>query len=289
MTPALKTFVGKVIPQMFYGVELWGWNQKLLERLEIFQNFYLRRILGLPQSTPAALLRVEVGLPSVSARAHLRFLRFFTNLIDAPNTLLAKQAFVSLQNNTTWHKSLSDILSRYNLPELNTLKLWSADKVREWIFEKDAFMDSTKIKNSGFSYWLPQVKAVKICANYLVEITDPTLRRAFTMARFQTLPTAYLTGRYTKTPVEHRLCPCLMRIKEDLTHYFLYCPIYSGFRDALLQIIPNSITSPEDRVKFLLVDANPRITHVVAVFVMKAMKARERFMDDNVKTPSSSV
>lgn len=40
--------------QLLYGAEIWGWNEKILDQLEIIQNYYLRKILGFPQGTPAA-------------------------------------------------------------------------------------------------------------------------------------------------------------------------------------------------------------------------------------------
>uniref|UniRef100_A0A670JBD8 ribonuclease H n=1 Tax=Podarcis muralis TaxID=64176 RepID=A0A670JBD8_PODMU len=244
--PIRKAFISKVLPMLLYGVEIWGWNLKTLQRLEILQNSFARKVLGLPKGSVAAQLRTELGLPSIVARAHIRIISFYCKLINAPGSLLARQAFLTCSQSNKWSKAMVTITARYSLPNLDSLSSWDKHKIRAWILTRDEAMDRAQSTSARLSMWLPKVKVVRSLANYLIDLTEPNFRRAFTMARFHSIPTAFLQGIYSKTPITQRLCPCTMNEVEDFIHFFFYCPIYEPIRSKLLLLIPSTITSKED-------------------------------------------
>nr|XP_034972318.1 uncharacterized protein LOC118085595 [Zootoca vivipara] len=272
--PIRKAFISKVLPMLLYGVEIWGWNLKILQRLEILQNSLARKILGLPKGLVAAQLRTELGLPSIVARAHIRIISFYCKLINAPGSLLARQAFLTCSQSNQWSKGMETIITRYSLPEFDTLSSWDQHKIRACILTRDEAMDRARSTTARLSTWLPKVKVVRSLANYLIDLMEPNLRRAFTMARFHSIPMAFLQGIYSKTPITQRLCPCTMNEIEDFIYFFFYCPIYEPIRSKLLLLIPSTITSKEDCLKSLLVDANLQISRGVAIFIVQALKLR---------------
>lgn len=73
IAPTLKVIQNKGM-QLLYRAKIWGWNEKILNQLEIIQNKFFRKIFGLLQETPVAHLKSEVGLPSITIRVHLKLL-----------------------------------------------------------------------------------------------------------------------------------------------------------------------------------------------------------------------
>ncbi|XP_015264936.1 PREDICTED: thioredoxin-related transmembrane protein 4-like [Gekko japonicus] len=54
------------------------------------------------------------------------------------------------------------------------------------------------------------------------------LRAAFTSLCFESMPTAVLAGRCSRTPKEQRFCICDSSVIEDLPHYILECSILAA-------------------------------------------------------------
>ncbi|KAJ7313381.1 hypothetical protein JRQ81_004695, partial [Phrynocephalus forsythii] len=63
-------------------------------------------------------------------------------------------------------------------------------------------------------------------APYLVLLKSPRIRRAFTLARCNVMPSAVLYGRFQGLPLDKRCCSCGMGSVETLDHIFFYCPLH---------------------------------------------------------------
>lgn len=66
-------------------------------------------------------------------------------------------------------------------------------------------------------------------------LTIPRYCHAFTLARFNVLPSALLTGRYNSVPSNRRFCPCSVNLTETLVHVFFCCRFYVQACLALLE------------------------------------------------------
>ncbi|KAJ7342182.1 hypothetical protein JRQ81_009534, partial [Phrynocephalus forsythii] len=109
-------------------------------------------------------------------------------------------------------------------------------------------------------------------ANYLSNITIPKFRRAFTLARFNALPSRLLEGRYQGLPVDKRVCPCDEETIETIDHVLLECSLYRDIRRTPLQsILQQTQGRPREFcVQHLLGDKKPDVTEVVAKFCAAA-------------------
>ena len=85
-------FNSSVAPVMLYGAEIWGCE--LNEKVDITENKFLRYILGLPQSTPACIIRFEINKPlALHHRALLRSLSYWLKISEMPDDRLPKLAY----------------------------------------------------------------------------------------------------------------------------------------------------------------------------------------------------
>ena len=75
--PVIKIFNGKVIPHLLYGAKVWGCKDDIIKSIEAIQNLYIRWILALPKGSPMALMRAELGIPSLRACIHLVVLKLW--------------------------------------------------------------------------------------------------------------------------------------------------------------------------------------------------------------------
>ena len=150
--------------------------------------------------------------------------------------------------------------------------------LRDWILKNDSILDRQIIIKSTFSPLFKLFKKVHLRSDYLVTISVQKFRTAFTHLRFQVMPTALLSGRFSGVPVDRRLCICGEPVIEDLSHYVLDCPLYLEPRIKHIQrfLLGQYFPTNLDKIVFLLSDTNPLITYSVSLFALAARKIRAK-------------
>ena len=275
--PVLKLYKCKVIPHLLYGVEVWGWKENNISRLETVQNTFLRRILALPRGTPAALMRAETGLPSLSARVHSAILKLWKNHRLAKSNKFSHQSFkIMLSKDAARHSLVNSLLARYSIPDDLLNPLVNNSELRDWIFKSDAQIDRSQILQTKSASWFKQFKYDHRRSSYLIKIPNHNLRAAFTSLRFETMPTEILAGRYSCTPKNQRLCICGAQALEDLPHYIFDCSLYVHPRAKFLDEIlhgPNFYSFAEKLI-YLLSDRVDSVTYKTSLFALAARKIR---------------
>ena len=83
-----------VLPALLYNSETWvDINTGTVETLENIQNYFVRRLLQVPESTPKPSLLSETGLISMKYRIWTRKLIFVNTLKNMQDGTLAKEIF----------------------------------------------------------------------------------------------------------------------------------------------------------------------------------------------------
>ena len=113
-------------------------------------------------------------------------------------------------------------------------------------------------------------------ARYLTKLQIPKYRRAFTLARFNVLPSALLQGRFAGKPYAERLCPCGLPEVESVTHVLLRCRFYNDIRRVFISPVMQNPLNEFLCLKCLVEDRDPEITLKVAKYCVAAMRLREQ-------------
>ncbi|XP_061466040.1 EF-hand calcium-binding domain-containing protein 4A isoform X4 [Rhineura floridana] len=250
VTPALKIFEAKVIPQVLYGALIWGWDTKAISSLETIQTDFLRRLLNLPPGTSSAMLRAETGLPPLTTHIHLALLRFMRSTVHLQNKDLLNLYLTHSSTQKSWGARLENLLHRYHLTIHQFNTIGSDKKLREAVIHHSQYLDRLYLLNSRSAPWYWRFKTDHSRSPYLTTYMPSNLRFAFTSLRFFSLPNAEREGRIAKVPKEQRYCICGYQGVEDLPHILLDCPIYHNPRMNLTSRWPDLNESAQLPIKY---------------------------------------
>lgn len=117
-------------------------------------------------------------------------------------------------------------------------------------------------------------------ATYLSLLEKPGQRTAFSLARWKALPSAVVEGRFRKTPMLERVCPCGDGEVETIKHVLLYCQFYQEIRSKIIFPLLRRYTGRSDIELFnlFLIGANPKITVPCAKFFSAAYKIHQEIL-----------
>ena len=226
---ALKLFTAKPLAQLLYGAPF-SINSKL-DAYEKVQSGFLRSITLTPKCIPNAALRLEAGVQEVETKVWQSALQYWIRVKTSPNGLLPLINTDRFQS--TWGQTIQKKLASYGLPVATTLSMGSerAKKIiRQRIADIDRQNTLTRLPSTYRQLYEHRPNHPAI---YLKTLENPRHRWTFTRARFNALPSALLTGRYLRIPLEQRLCPCDLKEIESISHVLLYCTLYRDLRKEL--------------------------------------------------------
>ena len=267
---AIKVFNAKVQAQILYGCPIW--ISSFDHSIECIQSKFLRKILGLPNCVPYAALCLETGQTSIESRAWLITFKYWLRLHNDPdpNSLI----FQLLQDSSSsnWLAIIEKKISALGLC-LDSFYMLSASETFQIIKQRVLDIEQQNLYNAANKTCSP-VKLSLPCkfghiASYLSALSNPQHRRAFSLARFNVMPSAVLTGRFLRTPHADRLCSCKQNCIDSISHILLGCPKYTAPRIQLLEpILKNkSGLSEADKVYFMLSDSLQDVSASVASFL----------------------
>lgn len=84
-----------VWPVLSYGVEVWGWKER--EKIEVLEERYLRRVLGVEGRTPGYLVREELQREKLRGRAGRRAWRFEERLEEGRGSDIARKCLEEMK------------------------------------------------------------------------------------------------------------------------------------------------------------------------------------------------
>ena len=105
-------------------------------------------------------------------------------------------------------------------------------------------------------------------------------RALFSQFRLGILPLRIETGRFSRTPVEDRICQiCNSLFIEDEKHFLLHCNVYNDLRHGLFQSVlrttPDFSTFNDDEKFCILLESECRAT---ARFIYQAFQKRKSLL-----------
>ena len=245
--PANMLFDSLISPILTYGCEVWGtyqkqnfdvWDKNQIEKVHLrFCKYYL----GINRKSSNIASRSELGRFPLKIFIDTLILKYYNHLITMPDDSIAKQSFLiskSLlsQAKLSFHSNLQSIFQIYNLGDLDVLR-------NNLITNKTLTEFTSKMKNQYFEKWKIDVQASSKlsffssfkndyeCETYLDTINNFEERRHFTRIRLSNHRLAIESGRYTKIPLEDRLCNfCDDRAIESEFHMLYQCSFYKNIR-----------------------------------------------------------
>ena len=234
---ALKIFNSKSISQALYGIPIW--INAYHKSLESFQSAFLRRILAMPNCVPYEALCLETGQLPLKDVAWYRTCKYWLRMyFDTSQTsLLYHLKKDSCPPVDGWLRKIKQI--GLDPDTLGFLPFQSALRTVKQRLADINSQDLLRAANRSCSplFWkLPLV--VGRPPIYISILHNPEIRRAISLARCNSIPSAVLTGRFNNIPFNNRFCPCVLNIVETLPHILFHCPFHSATRDKFFASLP---------------------------------------------------
>ena len=230
-----------VKPILLYGSEIWGYcNIDILERI---QRRFLKIILKLNRNTPNNMVYGEVGCYPLSLSVKTRMVTFWHKLVTTKKTKISSILYLfvyrlhcSNDNISKWLLFVKKILDDTGLSFVwqnqgqnmstewlkQTLKQNLADQfVQEWYSEVDK--SSTCLNYRIFKHELAFEK--------YINMLPMKYRIIFMKFRCRNYKLPIVTGLYSNTPLEERICTlCNCNAIGDEFHYIFNCTYFNAKR-----------------------------------------------------------
>ena len=131
------------IPALLINCETWILNKTEREKLDRMEIWALKKLLGLPKTTPTAGVIYESGTLFTSIRVDQRQILYLQTLLQCPGNDWGKQVLKYLETeNIGWAKQINMKLIEYDLP--TSWELIEHKSVRQW---KDEVNFAVELKN----------------------------------------------------------------------------------------------------------------------------------------------
>jgi hypothetical protein len=272
-----KLYKAAVLPVITYSSGLWGLNEHGL--INTVQNKAGRFLLGLPPKAPNAATQGEMGWNSIVYHTRLEVIRLFCRLKNTDIPRISYKVFswaehTASNNCKNWVFNVKKFLRSHNLSEhfnqgsVETKLVLKHCKVmlhkvdiKKW--QKTLWNDKNNVNGNKLRTYR-QFKVNLEKEEYL-DINIPRYQRmSYTKLRCGVLPLAIETGRYTRTPLEQRLCTlCNLHKVENEVHFLIECPLYADLRFNMIQkacIVNKDFITMNDIDKFNFIMKCPEIT-----------------------------
>ena len=187
-----KVLQAAIQSSLTYGCESW-----LIENYKDVEQKYigaLRALVGVREATPANLILLETGMPTLKEIVRQRTVKFVKKNIrgDKEDTPLAKSYRTCQNKGTKGYRYIKGLLDNPNCDTLDNLK------------EKFSTETGTRAKTYRSINPDLQVHTVYTSTEYIEE----NKRITFTRFRLSSHRLKVETGRWSRIPRENRLCGC---------------------------------------------------------------------------------
>jgi hypothetical protein len=136
-----KLLTSTLLSITLYGAGIWGLTHS--EQLEATQQRFLKRVIGLPITTPKYFLRLEAGIPHVSLTVAKLAYSFWLRILSAKEGSLIKAGYEDLrkaaaspsgQVGENWCLQLGELLDSVDLKSIYNLNSYNYAKSHFKIF-----------------------------------------------------------------------------------------------------------------------------------------------------------
>ena len=229
-----------IIPILLYGSEIWGYEDP--KHLQITLNNVLRRILRLHKSTPICMINGETGLKEISEYIDNRMVNFWSNIATGHenkiSSILYKWVKVLHERDvkkSIWIEKIEATLANMEMSNIfqditNDHKTWLKKNTKENLEGIYARKWSETVFNNSACINYRAMSLVKKTQNYILKLPK---RYTYALCKLKcvnhNMPN--VTGRYTNTPYEDRICTlCQTHDIGDEFHYLFICEKFTAER-----------------------------------------------------------
>ena len=243
-------------------------------------------------ANPAIL--AETGSLPMSHDCSCTVLKYYYRICSSDPSSLTKIALEISQNLSTsgyssWaHKAITKLQHLGYNPHLTSANLTAVlsrlcdQSTQKLQSDIDCHRGLTQSGGSKLRLYRLIKKDIRMTEPYLLSISNPKIRQAFTKFRLSDHKLLIESGRHCKppTPVNDRLCTlCQLQAIEDEIHFLIDCNFYQNLRFPLMQLATNinpyfNYLCSIDKFIFLMCNPNLSIVNQTAYFIYKAMQLR---------------
>ena len=112
----LKFHEAVAMPTLLYGCETWDLKATEMKQLERVELWALKKMFGLPPTTPNGAVRYTTGTLFMEVRIHIKQIMFLHHLLQKENGHFAKGAVSTLRNKDIgWLRNIEKTLTLWEL------------------------------------------------------------------------------------------------------------------------------------------------------------------------------
>lgn len=194
----------------------------------------MRFYLGVHKFVPNAALTAEMAWLKPLYSRYLCIIRFWNRLLKMDENRITKRVFIEDYNkcHKNWSHNVKMILSKLDIEHCYINKeICDLENVKTKLFdimEKD-IKEEIEVKPKLRTFKL--FKMSPAVEPYLTCTLERHKRSLFAQFRCGILPLKIETGRFSRMPVEERLCEfCDLKKVEDEFHFLCECKLYADVR-----------------------------------------------------------
>lgn len=283
-----KLFESMVRCVDIYGAEVWG--LRYLEILETGQNYFFKRVLSLPASTPGYAIRVEAGrvkLSHVVLKSTLRWLGKIKNMADnryprmCCNKIfkLAKQCKKS-NNKYNWVLQIISIVE--DVPLTRNLNMLDMDvlieKTNSILEHYELYLrvkDRERVEASTSLQIYPYLPSGGGAQFHLKVGLPMAVSRLLSQIRLSLTRRHVIRHKKENFSIDsNRICSlCNLQEKETIIHILSECPFFFGLRNLNDGELSSGLSEGESWMDLLISDDRDKL-RVLSNCILKALRAR---------------
>ena len=292
----LKVFDQQIRPILEYASEIWCQPQPI-EELERTQLKFLKKSIGVSQSTPTPAVLGETGRFPLHLRQEDSLLKLWARLNLLPSTNILYKIYTDLlqlhnEGHDTWSGRVKAIFSKYGTDDREIDGLTTPAEYHNFL------QTFREIRHNRYAQnWLSTIrnneKSTKLCTYRLIKndyriephllyVENKKHQRALTRLRVSSHKLHIELGRHVRPPIPptDRLCQfCNSREIDDEVHFLITCEFHGENRNSLLADISHLCcldwnSSPQNKFECIMKSKNKSVLAAVAKFVYNGFKKR---------------
>lgn len=154
--------------------------------LQKIWNLFMKKLLTLPPSTPAALVRPGLDLPSIWLLVHIALINYWQKLRRVPTSHHSSLYFTLFQQDPIWIPIYNTIVHLYKLPNVISGRGGHSDWCQLSGWDISTWYHFWQA-SSKFSSWFKLTLKDQNRARYISETTFYKVRSALTTICFHTM------------------------------------------------------------------------------------------------------
>ena len=247
----MEIFNLTILPKLIYNSDTWvELNDKSIKRLENLQNIFLRCLLSVPISTPAAALNWDSGFLAVEYRVSKKKLMLIHHLVNMDNDALASEVFQiqrehSLPGLVHEGRELCELFCLPNIidDKISLTKQQWKQKVNKAVNSKYDEILKTKISDYSKLKNGPMMDEKFEEKPYLTEMS---MHEARTNFRIRSNMTDVKWNKRSDKNNQKTLWKCEECGNVDSQSHIIWCPFFASLREG------KSLDSDQDLVKYFI-------------------------------------